>query len=36
MLAELVNARDRAFDKEQGAGASLLKRGRKFDVSKVE
>lgn len=33
LLAELVTARDRAFDKEHGPGASLLKRGRKFNVA---
>ncbi len=32
LLSELTNARDRAFDKEYGPGASLLKRGRKFNV----
>lgn len=35
LLSELVAARDKAYDREHGAGASLLKRGRKFDVAKA-
>lgn len=32
LLSELTNARDRTLNKEYGPGASLLKRGRKFNV----
>lgn len=35
LLAEIVSARDKAYDKEHGPGASLLKRGRKFNVASV-
>jgi len=30
MMADLSNAKDKAYDKEHGPGSSLLKRGRKF------
>jgi hypothetical protein len=36
LMSELSNAKDRAFDKEHGPGASLLKRGRKFNVASVQ
>ncbi len=35
LLSEIVSARNRAFDKEHGPGASLLKRGRQFNVASV-
>ena len=30
MMSDISNAKDKAYDKEYGPGASLLKRGRKF------
>lgn len=35
MLTDLTISKDRAFDKEHGPGASLLKRGRRFNPSSL-